>query len=199
MRIILVHGFNSSPEQNFHPWLSKALRDKGYDVLTPKLDLSTKDLNVNEVVESMQEQIGLLKNDDILLGHSLGAFMILQYLEAVEMVETPRAVIMVAAPWKVSNPELRRLFIVDLDADVLMWKVREYIVVHSKDDELVPIEHGRKLAETFKATFIETEADGHFMEGEYPILLKTVENLVKTPFEYAPGASLDDDYHDVDG
>ena len=47
MRVILVHGFNSSPEENFHPWLSRALRDAGFDVVTPTLHLSAKDEEIN--------------------------------------------------------------------------------------------------------------------------------------------------------
>lgn len=195
MRIILVHGFNASPEMNFHPWLAQALRDKGFEVACPRLALKISEdgeLKLPEIVDEMKAQVGFLGSDDILLGHSLGAFMILQYLERVEMTETPRAVVMVAAPWKVTRPELRRLFLVDLDADVLMWKAREYVVVHSKDDQLVPIEHGRKLAEAFKAKFVETETDGHFMGEQYPILMSVLEDLAAHPFEYAPGMSLED-------
>ena len=195
MRVILIHGFNASPEKNFHPWLATALRGQGFEVVTPTLALNAGDeLDLPTIIESMKDQIGFLKNDDILLGHSLGAFIILQYLEAVEMTETPRAIVMVAAPWKVAKPELRRLFFADLDAVVLMWKAREFLVVHSKDDELVPIEHGRKLAEALKAKFIETDGNDHFLGEEYPILLRTIQNIADTPFEYAPGMSLDDDY-----
>ena len=191
MRIILVHGFNASPEMNFHPWLAAQLRAEGFEVVTPTLPFSTgAELNLPEIIEAMREQVGIIKSDDILLGHSLGAFIILQYLEAVEMAETPRAVIMVAAPWKVSRPELRQLFIVDLDADVLMWKAREFVVIHSADDKLVPISHGRTLAEAFKARFIETANDDHFMGEKYPILLETVLSIIKTPFDYAPGRDL---------
>jgi uncharacterized protein len=198
MRIILVHGFNADPQSNFHPWLSRELRDAGFEVVTPTLPISTKDeLNLNDVIEQMKSQVGYLKNDDILLGHSLGAFIILQYLEAIEMTETPRAVIMVAPPWNVSKPELRQLFIVDLDADVLMWKAREYVVIHSRDDELVPFEHGKKLAEVFKARLIETQGDDHFMSERYPILLETIKHIAGTPFEFEPGMSLTDEYLDV--
>lgn len=123
--------------------------------------------------------------------------MILQYLEAVEMTETPRAVILVAPPWKVSRPELRRLFIEDLDAEVLMWKAREFVVVHSKDDKLVPFEHGQKLATLLKARMVETATDGHFMDEKYPVLLETIKHIAGTPFEYSPGMSLEDQYKDV--
>jgi predicted alpha/beta hydrolase family esterase len=195
MRVILVHGFNASPDMNFHPWLASSLREKGLEVVCPRLNLKIAEdgeLKLPEIIEEMKAQVGYLGNDDILLGHSLGAFIILQYLERVEMTETPRAVVMVAAPWKVTRPELRRLFLVDLDADVLMWKAREYVVVHSKDDQLVPIDHGRRLAEAFKAKFVETETDGHFMNEKYPILLEVLEDIAKHPFEYAPGMSLED-------
>lgn len=195
MRIILVHGFNADSGKNFHPWLAQELRERGFEVVAPNLPLlTTEELNVPAMVEEMKAQIGYLKNDDILLGHSLGAFIILQYLEAIEMTETPRAVVMVAAPWKVSRPELRRLFLVDLDADVLMWKAREFVVVHSKDDPMVPFEHGQRLAETFKAKFVPTDGDGHFMAEKYPVLVETIEELAARPFEFAPGQSLPDDF-----
>ena len=195
MRIILVHGFNASPQTNFNPWLRDELHAKGFQVVAPELPLKSSDeLDLPTIIEAMKKEIGYLKNEDILIGHSLGALVILQYLEAVEMIETPRAVILVGAPFKVARPELRRLFVDDLDADVLMWKSREYVVIHSLDDKLVPIEHGRKLAEQLRARMIETETDGHFMDAQYPILRDTILQIAATPFDYAPGESLEDQY-----
>ena len=199
MRIILIHGFNASPEDNFHPWLAEKLRTDGHEVVCPKLEISSKEeLDLPTIMESMKTQVGYLDGNDILLGHSLGAFIILQYLEAVEMQETPRAVVMVGAPWNVSKAELRRLFLADLDADVLMWKAREYVVIHSKDDKLVPFKHGERLSEAFKARLVETDGQGHFMENEYPVLHETLSEIVSRPFEYAPGSKIDDIYADQD-
>lgn len=198
MRVILVHGFNANPHMNFHPWLANTLRDKGFTVETPELPLSIgDDFDMPTIMEKMKEQIGYLHSDDILLGHSLGAFVVLQYLEAVEMTETPRAVILVAAPWNVSRPELKQLFIADLDADVLMWKAQEFYVVHSKDDKLVPFEHGERLAEQLKAKLVVTVGDDHFMGEKHPVLLETIENIAKQLVEYAPGVNLPDDYSDI--
>ena len=195
MRIILVHGFNASPEMNFHPWLARELRAKGYEVVVPTLPLkSGEELDLQVVIEEMKRQVGYLGPEDILVGHSLGALIALQYMEAIEMTETPRAVIMVAAPFKVAKPELRRLFLVDLDADVAIWKAKEFFVVHSKDDKLVPFEHGEKLAAFLKAKLIATETDGHFMDAEYPALLELVDSVASTPFPYSPGMSLANDY-----
>jgi predicted alpha/beta hydrolase family esterase len=195
MRVILIHGFNATPNANFHPWLAVELRDRGFEVVVPALSLSTEqEFNLPLVIEEMKSQVGYLKNDDILLGHSLGVFIVLQYLEAIEMTETPRAVIMVAAPWKVSRPEIRRLFLVDLDADVLMWKAREFVVVHSKDDQLVSFEHGKRLSETLKARLVQTDGDGHYIGASYPVLVEVIVEIAGRPFEYEPGKSLNDDF-----
>ena len=208
MRIILIHGFNASPSMNFHPWLRDELHAAGFEVIAPELPLKSaprvpgdtsdpqlaEGIDMAAIMDVMKKEIGYLKNEDILLGHSLGALVILQYLEAVEMTETPRAVILVGAPWKVARPELRRLFVDDLDADVLMWKAREYVVIHSADDQLVPIEHGRKLAEQLRARLIETATDGHYMGLQYPVLKETILEIAKTPFDYAPGQTLPDAY-----
>ncbi len=195
MRVILVHGFNSSPDMNFHPWLAKELRAKGIEVIVPKLDLTIReDFKLSEVVQQLSLAVGKIRNEDIFLGHSLGGLIVLNFLEAVEMMETPRAAILVAAPWKVSKPELRQLFMADLDADVAIWKAREFYIVHSKDDTLVPFDHGEKLARYLKATLVTTEADGHYMDAEYPALLELVERIANTPFEYAPGTSLQNDF-----
>ena len=39
MRVVLIHGYNSGPDQNFHPWLAAQLKDKGFEVIAPKLRL----------------------------------------------------------------------------------------------------------------------------------------------------------------
>lgn len=195
MRIILLHGFNASPDANFHPWLRGELQDKGFEVVSPRLNLQAgQELDLPIVMEDMRRQIGYLKGDDILLGHSLGALLMLQYLEAAEMMEIPRAAILVAAPWKVSRPELRQLFVDELDADVIMWKAREFVVVHSKDDKLVPFEHGKRLAESIRARFVERENDGHYMGAEYPILRDLILEIAGTPVVFAPGANLKNDF-----
>ena len=192
MRIISIHGFNASSQSNFHPWLKEQLQEQGYEVIAPNLPLSAEgDLDLPGIISAMREQIGLLKSDDVIIAHSLSAFIILQYLEAVEMIGTPRAVIFVAAPWKVSKQELRRLFIADLDADVLMWKAREFIIIHSKDDKMVPFDHAQKLAEAFKGRLVATETDGHFMNTEHSVLVDVIAEVAKTPFEYNPGAVLE--------
>ncbi|HBK33467.1 TPA: hypothetical protein DEP34_04580 [Candidatus Uhrbacteria bacterium] len=195
MRIILVHGFKASPQMNFHPWLAGELRKAGYEVVTPILPLSDgENFDLTLVMEKMKEQVGYLKSDDILLGHSLGGLIALRYLESIEMTQTPHAMVLVGAPWKVSRPELRPLFMADLDADVLMWKAREFVIIHSKDDTLVPFEHGERLAEALKARLVVTTGDDHYMGERYPVLLEEINRLISIPHIFEPGEGLPDDF-----
>lgn len=197
MRVILVHGFNANPNMNFHPWLADELRNRGFEVITPTLSLkSGEELDPLKIIEELKIQVGFLKKDDILLGHSLGGVVVLRYLEAAEMIETPRAVVLVASPWKVARPELRHFFLDELDTDVVMWKAREFVVIHSSDDNLVPVEHGKRLADALKARFIQTEGDDHYMAEKYPMILQTVEDIAAHPHEYNPGSGLPDAYEE---
>ena len=84
MRVTLIHGFNATPEMNFHPWLASTLRAKGYDVRVPELPLKAGEtLEAEELMAIMDEKIGMLTNEDIVLGHSLGGVLALRYLEYV--------------------------------------------------------------------------------------------------------------------
>ena len=195
MRCILIHGFNSAPDQYFYPWLKEELIRCGHAVLVPSLALVTgEQFQLGPVLEDLSEQVGKLTKNDILIGHSLSSFVALQFLDAFELHETPRAVVCIAPPCNVLKPELRPLFLADLDADVLMWKAREIVVIHSKDDELVPWRQGKELARMLKASWIQSEHDGHFMNLQHPTVLEALQRLIQTPFLFEPGQTLVSDF-----
>ena len=177
MRITIIHGFNATPESNFIPWLRKELVDRGYEVSVPHLPLKTGEpIEMQPLLETMFQEIGVLDQNDIVLGHSLGGALALRYLEYVELKSTPRAFVLVAAPWKVNHPDMQALFMTDLDYDVLPWKASEFVVVHGSDDDVVPFDHAKKWAEVLKARLIDADGNGHYTGEEYPILLETIES-----------------------
>ena len=195
MRIILIHGFNANPEMNFHPWLRDELHQAGFDVLAPELPFSGEP-ELFEWLKAMEEQVGRIEADDIILGHSLGAVMALRYLEAAEMTGTPRALILVAAPWTHKRKEMQSFFMSDFDADVLMWKAKDFIIVHSKDDELVPFDHAKKYRDILRGKLLERKGEDHYMGEKYPILLQLIKKLAESEHEINPGEGLPDDFKD---
>ncbi len=196
MRVILIHGFNASPDMNFHPWLRDELHQAGFEVLAPELPFKGEP-DLFEWIKAMEEQIGRLEADDIILGHSLGGVLALRYLEAAEAMGTPRAVILVAAPWRTRKAEMKSFFTHELDADVLMWKARDFIVVHSKDDELVPFDHAEKYRDILKGKLLTRENEDHYMGEKYPILLQLIKKLAEKDYEINPGEGLENDFGEV--
>lgn len=193
MRIILIHGYNSGPDQNFHPWLAKELRDRGFEVIAPQIPLEGE-VDPLACIETLVKAVGQLDDETIILGHSLGAVLALRYLEAAEAMATPRAVILVGAPWMTKSEKTRNLFLSEFDYEVVMWKTKEFVVVHDREDKLVPFDHAEKYQKMLQAELVESTGNDHYMEAEYPILLQTVLKKSEPLPEIQPGASLPDEY-----
>lgn len=193
MRIVLIHGYNSSPTENFHPWLARELKDRGFEVIAPKLPLEGEVESV-ACIESLVKAVGRLDEQTIILGHSLGGVLALRYLEAAEAATIPRACILVGSPWQTKSEKIRGLFLSEFDYDVVTWKAREFVIVHDKEDKLVPFDHAEKYARMLQAELIATSGNDHFMEKEYPILLETVVKKSQPRPPIQPGMSLRDAY-----
>jgi len=193
MRAILIHGYNANPEMNFHPWLANELRNRGWEVIAPQLPLSDEP-NPLESIQALEEAVGRLDSKTVIIGHSLGGVLALRYLEAAEAESTPRAVILVGAPWHVNSPKIKSFFMTEFDFDVVMWKAQEFVVVHDEGDKAIPINHAEKYAKVLGADFIKTTGNDHFTGEQYPELLDIILKKSEPLPEMAPGMSLEDDY-----
>jgi len=196
MRIILVHGYKGGPSLNFFPWLADALRDRGFDVLVPELpDPANPDRDV--WTKSLIEAAGVLKDEDIIVGHSLGGAAALRFLEAAEARTTPHACVLISTPWMIKDDRFRGFFLTELDHDVLMWRASKFVVIHAKNDPVIPFTHAERYAEVFHAKLIAPEEGGHFDGAEYSMILDAILDVAKEPIEFAPGMSLTDEFADL--
>jgi hypothetical protein len=193
MRIILVHGYKSSSQGQFLPWLKDELRRKGHEVVA--LDFPNPEApELEEWFKLLSEEVCPLTEDDILIGHSLGGAMLLRFLDNAEARTLPKGVITVAAPWFINHEQLRSFFPMDFDYEVIMWKAKLFTVIHSKDDKIVPFDHAEKYQKMLHATLLETHGDGHFQGEQYPIILEEKKKIIDAQIECAPGESLNDQF-----
>ncbi len=193
MRVVLIHGYNSSPEENFHPWLARELKARGFEVIAPKLPL-VEEPNVTECIQALALAVGRLDENTIIVGHSLGGVLALRYLEAAEAASIPRATILVGAPYQTKSEKIRGVFLSEFDYDVVAWKAREFLIVHDKEDKLVPFDHAEKYARMLQGELVPTTGDDHFMEKEYPVLLEIILKAAQPLPPMQPGMSLPDAY-----
>lgn len=196
MRIILVHGYKASPQTNFWPWLKRELTDRRFEVLMPELPTpETPDRDV--WTKALLEAVGPLSDQDIVVGHSLGGAAALRLLEAAEARTTPHACVLVSTPWLIKDEKFSGFFLTDLDHDVLMWRASKFVVVHAKDDKVIPLAHADRYAQVFHAELVAPEAGGHFDGPEQPIILETILKLAAEPIVFEPGMSLVDEFADI--
>lgn len=196
MRIILVHGYKSSPSGNFLPWLERELRARGFDVVIPELpEPENPDRDV--WTETLVKTCAPLKETDIIVGHSLGGAAALRMLEAAEARSTPHAVVMIATPWMIKDEKFRGFFMSELDFEVLMWRASKFVVIHAQNDPIIPVDHGKRYASALHATLIAPETGEHFQGEEYPIILQAILDVAAEPIVYEPGKSLSDDFSEI--
>lgn len=198
MRILIIHGYKSSPEKNFFPWLKDALHAKGHEVIIPTLP-NPEEPDPEEWVKALLEEVKAVDEETIIVGHSLGGATALRYLEAVEAHATPKACILISTPWMIQAEQLRGFFLSELDFDVLMWKASRFYAIHAKDDHVIPFDHAQKYHSVLHAKLVPVETGGHFQgTGPYPVILETIEKAIAEEIVYAPGESLDHQFDAID-
>ncbi len=83
-RIVLVHGWEGSPERNWLPWLAVELEKLGYEVVAPSMP--DADTPVIEAwVRHLEKTVGTPDAETYFVGHSIGCQTILRYLETIEV------------------------------------------------------------------------------------------------------------------
>ncbi len=197
MKVILIHGFKANSQSGFFPWLRGELQAKGHEVIAPDLP-NPEEPDPEEWTKVLVEKVGVVDDETIVVGHSLGAAMVLRFLEAAEARSAPRGCVLVSAPWMIGDERLRGFFMSELDFDVLMWKASRFVVIHSKDDKVIPFDHAEKYASVLHAKLVEGQpGDEHFQGAEYPVILKAVQDLTQEEIVYEPGEGLQNDYADM--
>ena len=81
-RVFIIHGWDGYPEEGIFPWLKKELQNRGFSVFNPSMPELLRP-KIKVWVEFLKEQVGALDENTFLFGHSIGAQIILRYLESL--------------------------------------------------------------------------------------------------------------------
>jgi uncharacterized protein len=160
-QVLFIHGGGGYEEDKI---LAANLRDAlgaAYDVRYPKMPAEDNP-EYEAWKEQIEKELAALDGEVVLVGHSLGASVLLKYLSE-EKVEKPVAgLFLVAAPywgaedWKVDEYALREDFASKLPEGLPVF------LYHSRDDEVVPFAHLRLYkARLPGATIREFDGRGH--------------------------------------
>lgn len=160
-RVVLLHGFEGSPESTYFPWLKEKLEKEGWMVEAPQLP--------NPEAPKAEEWLSAidalhLDEETIVLGHSLGGTIITRWLSSRK--KKLKKVVFTAAPMtNVGIPEIQE--ICDLPLENIA-DLAEYEIFYSDDDPLVPLEEAKKYEEWLGVSTVVLEGCDHFGKGIKP-------------------------------
>jgi len=172
-KIVFVHGWKSHPEDAWFKWLGQNLRDKGYDVVDPKMSYRDKDIYL--WIDSLEEFVGELDSDTIFVAHSLGGFVTLKFLEKKLGNRKIKGIILVA-PWA----DVKEV----INFDLIKSSLNKSVIVFSDNDSHISKEIEKFYGENLGAEVIIQKGMGHFSTKdsvfELPIVLQKIEELYKS-------------------
>jgi hypothetical protein len=182
-RVILIHGWEGSPERNWFPWLKAELEKSGYDVLSPLMP-NADHPKLTEWLEFLKQAIGEADECVYFVGHSLGVMTILRYLEdLVEGKKAGGAVLVAGFSETVGYEELESFFERPLNYEKVRRSAVRFAAVNSDNDPYVPQKFGEILRDKLGADLTIIENGGHLNTDakcfKLPVVLEKINNFAK--------------------
>lgn len=185
-KVILVHGWEGSMEDDWFPWLIDELKKKDYEVVAFNMKDPETPI-INEWVSQLREEAGEIDDSTIFVGHSIGCQTIMRFLAGQE--KKVAGVVFVAGWFDLiglENGEVGEIAGPWIETPVDFGKLKEVIgktiVFLSDNDKFVPLEiTKKKFEENLGAQVTVIPNAGHITSeegfGPVPFVLEAIENL----------------------
>ena len=162
MNFFIIHGVYGNPQENWFPWLKAELEKKGFEVIVPKFPTP-----INQSLESWLRVIkkfeDKINEETILIGHSLGAAFILNYLEQTN--KKIKSAFLVAGYHKLLDNKFKELNKTFVDKEFDWKKIKKncnkFFVFGSDNDEYISLEITKELAKNLDAELKIIHNGGH--------------------------------------
>ena len=179
-RVILVHGWDGSPENAWFPWLKDELEQRGYEVFVPAMPDPEHPEPV-AWVSQLENIVGSVDVDTHFVGHSIGCQAIMRFL--AENIGNVGMVVLVAGFFELVDLETQeekeiwqRWADRPFDASKLSEQTKQVVAILSDDDSDVVLAPSKEKFEAIGAKVIVESGMGHFDDSrgikELPSVLK---------------------------
>ena len=159
----------------------EALGD-GYEVIMPPMP-NKQNAKYQEWKIWFERHFEYLTEGTILIGCSLGAMFLARYFSEGTTPFKPGAIILMAGAYGLPgfpDTDCKQFLVKPDQAASVIDKAERVVIMHSKDDPVVPYEHGAALSEALpKAEFISFEDKNHFLIEEFPELVQKIQSVAK--------------------
>jgi len=174
LNCLIFHGTDGHDQENWFPWLKEELEKMGIETQTPNFP-DSKQPDLEKWLEHLSKY--KINQNTILIGHSLGAVLILRLLEKGVKI---KAGFLVAAfandlGWEV----LKRSHFFDnqFDWEKIKFNCNHFEVFTSKNDPHLKISDGDFVADNLGVENQILDVDRHFNMKEFSLLLEKIRGL----------------------
>ena len=163
--IFIFHGTEGYPEENWFPWMTQKLEQKGYKVFVPQFPsppvIPAKIAEWFEVLKNYEQYIN---EDTILIGHSLGGVFTLRIME--KLTHPIKAAFFIGTPIgirPIANYDRDNSFSgFNFDWDSIKKRAKYFVVFQSDNDPYVGLDNGKELAKNLGVELSFIPNAGHF-------------------------------------
>jgi predicted alpha/beta hydrolase family esterase len=157
-KVIVIHAWDSSPEQHWYREEEKILKEMGYEVIIPVLPggLWPK---LNEWLDVMS---GLgIDEDTTLIGHSLGVPAAFRYLEQSNQ-KVDQVICVAGFAQDLGIAETNNFVDKPFDWKLIKSITNKVVSISQKHDRYVPVEISQEIADKTGGKFVLAEGNNHF-------------------------------------
>lgn len=175
--VLLVHGFEGTPNGSWRPWLMRELEKVG--IYTAALAFpSPNKPELADWMSVLNYNVKLFPKSKIyLVGHSLGVPAILQYLQKYKP-KNVECCILVSGPIKNEKKAIKSFFDKKIDYKKIKVLSKRFLVVHGDNDRFVPYKQATILSEELASPLVTIKEGGHLNEYngclELPVVLEGI-------------------------
>ena len=178
-QVLFIHSGGTQGIRQGSSYLVTYLRTmlgSDYHVLSPDMP-EPEHPEYRHWKNELDRDMALLRNDVILVGHSLGGSVLLKYLSEHPFPKPIAGLFIVAAPfWGLEHWDVDEYCLLD-DFQQYLPPMNRIVLYHSRDDSVVPFSHLKTYAAKLPwATIRETRGQHLFLHG-LPELITDIKTI----------------------
>jgi predicted alpha/beta hydrolase family esterase len=153
-RAIIVHGWEGHPEDAWFPWLKKELEKLGMEVEVPQMP-DTDNPSLGKWLMHLEKVVGDPDENLVIIGHSLANITTLRFLEGLPEGKRIGKLVMVGGYTDdLGYKEFDSFFQTPIEWDKIKQHCRDFVAIHSDNDQYVPLKHADIFKERLGAKVI---------------------------------------------
>lgn len=167
-KLIIVHGWEGSPNSDWLPWLRGEMERRGWEVHVPALP-NAKNPKIHEWLPALALVADKVDENTFMVGHSLGCITVLRFLENLpEEVQIGGAILVAGFDNPLNSRELEDFFAAPINWEKAKRNCKKFVSIHSEDDPVVPVDNSVRFKNKLDAKETVVSGYRHFA-GEHGI------------------------------